>query len=104
MDDTDDVLIPYHRLNACSVSFTSQRIPEEWEPNGMSVPNIRRMLTRGRAAVNKEALACIVEFGSGQVGDLNLTSKLNKMSLFKEMMKEEYLKRGRRCMDLPFAT
>ena len=92
---------PYYRLDACSVTFTSQHVLEFWEPNCLSVPNIRRMLTRGKSNVNKDALGCIVEFGSGQSADLHLSGSLCVLASFKDFMLDQYNMRGRRCHDLP---
>ena len=37
----------YHRIESCSVSFLAEHCCEVWEPGNLSVPNVKRMLTRG---------------------------------------------------------
>lgn len=91
---------PYHRIDACSVSFLMEHILEFCEPGTLSVPNLRRMLTRGKAQANKEVMQKLVEMVTGMSPDTALSGKLADLQNFKAYCKSCHEARGRRGRDL----
>lgn len=83
------------------MSFMSEKLLEPLEPGNLSTPNLRRMLTRGRAEVNKSVLQRILEFGTGISTDMPLVGHLRDITELQNYCKKRYIARGRRCMDLP---
>lgn len=63
--DTTGTPTKYSNIESISGSFMSENLLEPLEPGVLSTPNLRRMLTRGRAEVNKGVLQRILELGAG---------------------------------------
>lgn len=90
----------YNKVDSCSVSFMLEKILEHVEPGTMSVPNMKRMLTRGQSDANKASLVKVVEMATGMAGDFPITGRLGLLKSFQEYCQERYLSRGRRCRDI----
>ena len=91
----------YHRIESCSVSFLAEHCCEVWEPGNLSVPNVKRMLTRGRADSNKCLLQKFVECGSGLPPDTPINGKNNALKEFRAYCQSRYVARGRRLATVP---
>ena len=91
--------ISYHCLERCSPSFLMS-ILEVCEPNALSSANIKKHLARGKADDNKKTVQRMVEFVTGQTGELKFEKNLAVTENLHKFVKEQAEKRGRRGRDL----